>query len=471
MSTSGSANTFSKYTWREIARQDLPRRQPDDRVADSLEIYGLFDEQTAREQANRCIQCPNPGCVGGCPLCNPIPQWMSLTAEGRFVEAAATLGSLTNMADICARLCPRERLCEETCILNGSSQPVAIAALEQFLADYALQHGLAEIATPPPNGFCVAVVGSGPGGLACADYLAKLGFAVTVFEVASEPGGSLLAGVPGFKVEKEVVQRRLRILEKLGVTFRVDAIPGANVVLEKLRSDFDAVYLCFDARAPRNLALTGADLKGVVPAAEFIRLCNSPRQDQVRGKKVVVIGGGESAMDAARTAVRNGAGGVTCVYRRNQAQMPCAPHDYEAACEEGVRFIFAAAPLAILPDQAGGVSAVRFARTELGPPDATGRPAFALVPGAQLDVPADLVVAAIGYEPGTTHLPGDFADLAVNARGTLLVDSSQMTNLPGVYAGGDLVQGPCMALLAVRDARRAAAAIQARFCRTPTPRS
>ena len=189
MSTAGSANTFSKYAWREIPGQELPKRQPGERVSDWLEIYGLFDEQTAREQANRCIQCPNPGCTGGCPLCNPIPQWMSLTAEGRFVEAAATLGSLTNMADICARLCPRERLCEESCILNGSTQPVAIAAIEQFLADYALQNGLAEIATAPPNGHRVAVVGSGPGGFACADYLAKLGFSVTVFGAANAAGG------------------------------------------------------------------------------------------------------------------------------------------------------------------------------------------------------------------------------------------------------------------------------------------
>src|SRR5262252_8467378 len=202
MSETGSHTLNSKYTWREFAQRGLPKRSARERAADFLEIYGLYNEATAREQASRCIQCPNPSCVNGCPLCNPIPQWMLLTAEGRFLEAAAVLGSTTNMAEICARLCPAERLCEGTCILNGVSEPVTIGAIEQFLGEYALAHGHADTSTAPPNGWRVAVVGSGPGGLACADELAKKGYAITLFDSALVPGGLLVNGMATFRVEK-----------------------------------------------------------------------------------------------------------------------------------------------------------------------------------------------------------------------------------------------------------------------------
>src|SRR5512137_505123 len=260
MSNTGSENLNSKYAWRELGSKGLPKRPVSERVADFLEIYGLYDEPTAREQASRCIQCPDPTCVDGCPLCNPIPQWMLLTAEGRFLEAAAVLGSVTNMAEICARVCPTDRMCEGSCVLNGVSEPVPIGALEQFLAEYALAHGQADAATAPPNGLRVAVVGSGPGGLTCADELARRGYAVTVFDSAFVPGGLLVNGTPAFKVERSIIQRRIEILQKRGVTFRLGVKLEENLSFSELRTGFDAVFLGFDSRKARPLNVPGADL-------------------------------------------------------------------------------------------------------------------------------------------------------------------------------------------------------------------
>src|SRR5512136_641886 len=245
MSDTGLPNLNSKYAWRELAHKGLPKRSAAERAADFLEIYGLYDEATAREQASRCIQCPNPTCVTGCPLCNPIPQWMLLTAEGRFLDAAAVLGSVTNMAEVCARTCPTDRLCEGSCVLNGVSEPVPIAALEQFLAEYAFSHGQVDASTAPPNGLRVAVVGSGPGGLACADELAKRGYAVTVFDSALVPGGLLVNGTPAFKVERSILQRRIEVLQKRGVTFRLRIKLEENLSFADLRNGFDAVFLGF----------------------------------------------------------------------------------------------------------------------------------------------------------------------------------------------------------------------------------
>src|SRR3974390_1048465 len=262
MSNTDLKNLNSKYAWSELAQQGLPKRSASERAADFLEIYGLYDEATAREQASRCIQCPNPTCVAGCPLCNPIPQWMQWTAEGRFLEAAALLGSVTNMAEICARVCPSEHLCEGACILEAISEPVSIQALEQFLTEYAFAHGKVDASTAPPNGRKVAVVGSGPGGLACAEELAKKGYAVTIFDSALVPGGLLVNGTPAFKVERSIVQRRIELLQKRSVTFRLGVKLDENLSFGELRGEFDAVFLGFDSRKARPLEIPGAGLEG-----------------------------------------------------------------------------------------------------------------------------------------------------------------------------------------------------------------
>ena len=466
MSDAVSQQPNPKYAWRELAHKGLPKRSASERVADFLEIYGLYDEATAREQASRCIQCPNPSCVTGCPLCNPIPQWMQLTAEGRFLEAAAVLGTATNMAEVCARLCPTDRLCEGSCILNGVSEPVPIGALEQFLAEYAFAHGQVDASTAPPNGMRVAVVGSGPGGLACADELAKRGYAVTVFDSALVPGGLLVNGTPAFKVDRSIVQRRIEILQKRGVTFRLGVKLEENLSFAELRNEFDAVFLGFDSRKARPLSVPGADLQGVVQALPFILQKTTPvplelSPIEVAGKRVVVLGAGDTAMDCLRTAIRYGAREAVCVYRRDEADMPCGRHEYENAREEGARFEFQAAPVAVLGNEQRQVTGLRLVRTELGLMEAIGPRPFLVQPGTEFELPADLIVLALGFEPVPCPHSGDLSELAVNEWGGIVVDSNQMTSIPGVFAGGDIVRGPSLVLHAVRDARRAAAQIHA----------
>jgi glutamate synthase (NADPH) small chain len=466
MSDPAAQSPNSKYAWRELAHKDLPKRSAVERVSDFLEIYGLYDEATAREQASRCIQCPNPSCVTGCPLCNPIPEWMLLTAEGRFLEAAAVLGSVTNMAEICARVCPTDRLCEGSCILNGVSEPVSIGAIEQFLSEYALAHGHADASTAPPNGLRVAVVGSGPGGLACADELAKRGYGVTVFDEALVPGGLLVNGTPAFKVEKTIVQRRIEILQKRGVVFRLGVKFCGDVTLGQLRNQYDAVFLGFDSRKARPLDIPGADLRGVVQALPFILQKITPvplevAPVEVAGKRVLVLGAGDTAMDCLRTALRYGASEATCVYRRDEGDMPCSRREYDNAREEGARFVFQAAPVEVLGNGQGQVRGLRLIRTELGLPDTQGPRPFLVQRGTEYDLMADCIVLALGFNPVPCPREGDLADLATNDWGGLLVDANQMTSIPGVFAGGDLVRGPSMVLHAVRDARLAAQQIHA----------
>src|ERR1019366_6941809 len=447
MSGTVPQHTNSKYAWRELAHKGLPKRSASERVADFLEIYGLYDEATAREQASRCIQCPNPSCVTGCPLCNPIPEWMRLTAEGRFLEASAVLGSATNMAEICARVCPTDRLCEGSCILNGVSEPVSIGAIEQFLAEYAFAHGHADASTAPPNGLRVAVVGSGPGGLACADELARRGYALTVFDSALVPGGLLVNGTPAFKVERSIVQRRIEILQKRGAVFRLGVTLNENLAFGELRTGFDAVFLGFDSRKARPLAIPGADLHGVVQALPFIlqKITPVPLElppIEVSGKGVVVLGAGDTAMDCLRTAIRCGAREAICVYRRDERDMPCGRHEYENAVEEGARFVFQAAPVAVLGNDLRQVTGLRVIGTELGLMDSTGPRPYLAQAGTEFDLQADLIVLALGFDPLPCPHSGDFSDLEVNDWGGIVVDGNQMTSIPGVFAGGDIVRGP-----------------------------
>jgi glutamate synthase (NADPH/NADH) small chain len=464
MSTTGTANPNSKYAWREVSPASLPKRSASERVSDFLEIYGLFTEEAARKQASRCIQCPNPTCVGGCPQCNPIPEWMRLTAEGRFLEAAALLGSATNLTEICARLCPKERMCEETCILNGVSEPVAIRDVEQFLVEYAIAHGQADSSTAPPNGLRVAVVGSGPGGLACADELAKLGYAVTVFDSSLVPGGLLVHGTPAFKLDKSVVQRRIELLRKRGVVFQLGATLGEDLTLSRLREAFDAIYLGLDSRQARPLEIPGADLKGVAQALTFLLQKNTTANIdlpplEVAGKRVVVVGAGDVAIDCLRAALRCGAREALGVYRRHEACMPCTRHQYENAVEEGVRFLFSVLPVEVLGRPDGWVRALRLVQTEAGSPGSDGRPEVVVRPGTEFELETDWVIPALGFSPQPCSHQGDLGELAVNDWGGLVVDAHLMTNVRGVFAGGDIVRGPTPVLHTVRDARHAATRI------------
>jgi glutamate synthase (NADPH/NADH) small chain len=450
----------ARFKWRELDRIELPKRPAGERVADFHEIYSLLDEATVREQAARCVQCASPACVTGCPLGNRIPEWLGLAAEGRFLEAAEVSRATSSLPEICPRVCPQERLCESACVM-GPAESICIGAIEKFIAEYALARGAGRVTVAPPNGRRVAVVGAGPGGLACADVLSQLGYAVTVFESQMLPGGLLLFGIPAFKLDKSVIERRARILEQQGVTFRVGVRVGREVSLAQLRAEFDAVYLGIGALQPKPLDCPGADLKNVLQGLPFLAQKNAPialdlPPVDVAGKRVVVLGGGDSAMDCLRTALRCGAADTVCVYRRDLANMPGSRKEYANALEEGARFLFLTNPVALEGNAAGEVAAVRCVRMELGEPDASGRRKPRAVKGSEFTIPADLVLIAYGFDPVPFPPDSDLAQIAVNEWGAIRVDERQMTNLPGVFAGGDVVRGPSLVVHAVRDGRRAA---------------
>jgi glutamate synthase (NADPH) small chain len=456
----------AKYAWREIERREQSKRTAAERITDFHEIYSPHDEQTIREQASRCIQCPKPSCRSGCPLSNRIPEWLALAAEGDFLGAAEICRSTSNMPEICSRVCPQERLCEGSCILNGRSEPVCIGAIEKFINEYALARGVAGAARPEPNGFAVAVIGSGPGGMACADELAKLGYAVTIFEAQSSPGGLLMNGIPSFKLDKSVVERRIKVLRQRGIEFWLSVQAGKHVSLRGLLESYDAVFLGIGAQKARGLDIPGSNFKGIYQSLPFLIQKNAPASIDipaidVKGKRVAVLGGGDTAMDCLRTALRCGAAEATCIYRRDLGNMPGSRKEYANALEEGARFMFLTNPLALEADANGSVAGVRCIRMELGEPDSSGRRKPRAIAGTELVVAADLLLIAYGFDPVPFPPESDFSQIAVNDWGTLKVDENQMTSMPGVFAGGDDVRGPSLVVHAVRDGRKAAQGIDA----------
>lgn len=456
--------SYNKYAWQEVLRAESPKRSAVERVADFLEIATGFDAETAQEQARRCIQCPRPSCMEACPLSNRIPEWLALTAEGHFLEAAELSRSTSNLPEVCSRVCPQERLCEGSCILNGRSEPVSIGAIERFINEYALAHESFHSLGAPPNGFKVAVIGSGPGGLSCADELSRKGYGVTVFEAQPLPGGLLVNGIPAFKLDKTLVARRIQLLEKRGVKFLTGVRIGYELSLWELRREFDAVFLAIGAHQAKGLGVPGAELAGVFQALPFLIQKNVDLEldippIQAQGKRVVVLGGGDTAMDCLRTAIRCGAKDTVCVYRRDLANMPGSRKEYANALEEGARFMFLTNPIEVIGNKRGKVAHVRCLRMELGEPDASGRRKPQKVPGSEFDIPADLVLVAYGFDPVPFPESSDLRQLETNSWGAVVVDQNQMTSVPGVFAGGDLVRGPSLVAHAVRDARKAANAI------------
>lgn len=455
----------AKYAWRTIARAIPPKRAAEERIGDFREIYSEFDAATVQAQAARCIQCPTPLCMQGCPLQNRIPEWLALAAQGEFLEAAAISRSTSNMPEICSRVCPQERLCEGACILNSRTDPVAIGAVERFINEYAFAHQAVEVVQAPPNGRRVAVIGSGPGGLACADELAKLGYAVTVFEAQLVPGGLLVNGIPAFKLEKRIVDRRIDLLVQRGVQFRLGVRVGWDLPMERLRADFDAIFVGVGAQKPKALDVAGANLAGVYDALPFLvgKNVSSPLADgvdvDVRGKRVAVLGGGDTAMDCLRTSLRSGAREVSCLYRRDLANMPGSRKEYYNAMEEGAKFQFLTNPVELVAGPSGEVTAVRCVRMELGAPDASGRRKPRTVPDSEFIVPADVVLVAYGFDPVPFPPDSDLARISTDRWGGLAVNASQMTSIPGVFAGGDSARGPSLVVHAVRDARKAAQGI------------
>ncbi len=455
---------MAKFAWREVDRAEQPKRGAEERITDFHEIYSLFDETTIREQASRCVQCAEPACVEGCPLHNRIPEWLGLAAEGRYLEAAKISRSTSNMPEICPRVCPQERLCEGSCVIQSREEPICIGAIEKFINEYALANGEGRVDVAPPNGKRVAVVGSGPGGLACADELSQLGYAVTVFESQMLPGGLLLFGIPAFKLDKEIVERRVNLLRHQGVVFETGVTVGVDLTLDQILKDFSAVFLGIGALKPKPLEVPGAELKGVIQGLPFLAQKNAPialglPPVEVKGKRVVVLGGGDSAMDCLRTAIRCGAADTVCAYRRDLANMPGSKKEYHNATEEGARFMFLTNPLSLEGNERGEVTGVHCVRMELGEPDASGRRKPRPVPDSEFTLPADLVLIAYGFDPVPFPADSDLSWIEVNDWGATKVDADQRTNMPGVYAGGDVVRGPSLVVHAIRDGRRAAASI------------
>jgi glutamate synthase (NADPH/NADH) small chain len=451
-----------------------PRSTPEKRAAqvrtgDFHEIYADFIDAKASEQASRCSQCGVPFCQTHCPLHNNIPDWLRMTAEGRLEEAYALSQATNSMPEVCGRICPQDRLCEGNCVIEQAGfETVTIGAVERYLTDKAWEEGWVKpLVAGPDRGQSVAVIGAGPAGLAAAERLREMGYAVTVYDRYDRPGGLLIYGIPGFKLEKPVVARRTQRLAAGGVEFRLGFEVGRDASLADLRARHDAVLVATGVYKARDLSLPGAGSDGVIPALDYLIASN--RKDlgddvaddalDAAGKHVVVVGGGDTAMDCVRTAVRQGAVSVTCLYRRDKANMPGSMREVANAEEEGVIFEWLAAPKAVT-GEALRAAGVRAARMRLGPPDASGRQAPEEIEGGDFELKADLVIKALGFDP--EDLPAAFQaeDLAVTRWGTLKADfRTTMTSIPGVFAAGDIVRGASLVVWAIKDGRDSADAI------------
>jgi glutamate synthase (NADPH/NADH) small chain len=467
------AERMLKFT--TVPRSTPEKRDAQARDRDFHEIYADFIDAKASEQASRCSQCGVPFCQTHCPLHNNIPDWLRLTATGRLQEAYELSQATNSMPEICGRICPQDRLCEGNCVIEQSGHgTVTIGSVEKYLTDKAWEEGwVRPLVAGADRGQSVGVVGAGPAGLAAAEILRELGYAVTVYDRHDRAGGLLIYGIPGFKLEKDVVQRRTRRLEDGGVEFRLNFEVGRDASLDELRGRHDAVLLATGVYQARDLTVPGAGSRGVVQGLDYLIASNRKGLgDEVAefdsgvlnadGKHVVVIGGGDTAMDCVRTAVRQGAKSVTCLYRRDRANMPGSMREVAHAEEEGVVFDWLAAPRAVL-GQAGAADGVRAHRMRLGPPDSSGRSSPEPMEDSDYDLPAQLVVTALGFEP--EDLPTLFAapHLKVGRAGTVqLADRrAKRTSLPDVYAAGDIVRGASLVVWAIRDGRDAAAAIHA----------
>ena len=451
--------------------RDMPdKRPPNLRREDFGEIYGEYAREKAAEQASRCSQCGVPYCQSHCPLHNNIPDWLMLTAEGRLREAYELSQATNTFPEICGRICPQDRLCEGNCVIEQSGHgTVTIGSVEKYITDTAWEEGWVQPVRPAvERAESVGIIGAGPGGLAAADRLRRQGVQVTVYDRYDRAGGLMTYGIPGFKLEKEVTKRRNRQLEDSGVTFVLNCNVGEDITFDALRAKHDALLIATGVYKSRDLQAPGVGADGIVRAIDYLTASNRkgfgddvPEFDSgelnAEGKRVVVIGGGDTAMDCVRTAVRQGAQSVKCLYRRDRANMPGSQREVANAEEEGVDFVWLSAPKGFLGDT---VSGVRVSKMRLGAPDATGRQSPEEIEGADYTEDADLVIMALGFEPEDLPTLWDVPELEVTRWGTIKADfRTHETSLPGVYAAGDIVRGASLVVWAIRDGREAADAM------------
>ena len=443
------------------------KRGAAERRHDFGEIYGEFDAERAKQQAGRCSQCGIPYCQIHCPLGNNIPDWLMLTAEGRLEEAYEVAAATNNMPEVCGRICPQDRLCEGNCVIEKGFDSVTIGSVEKYITETAFTKGWVKPPKPLRElGQSIGIIGAGPAGLAAAEQLRRKGYQVHVYDRYDRVGGLLVYGIPNFKLEKQVVARRHELLALGGITFHLNFEVGRDASLAALRQRHDAILIATGVYQARDMACPGIGLGNVVAALDYLTSSNRkglgdavPAFDSgaldAAGKHVVVVGGGDTAMDCVRTAVRQDALSVRCLYRRDRKNMPGSQREVKHAEEEGVEFVWLAAPEALMGE--GAVRQVRAHRMHLGVADASGRQVPQPLPGSHFDLPADLVIMALGFDPEDVPALFGAPELGVTRWGTLKIDfRSMMTSLDGVFAAGDIVRGASLVVWGIRDGRDAA---------------
>ena len=466
-----STQKNNDFQFLDVGRVDPTKKDLDQRKGEFTEIYHPFSKKDAGSQAHRCLACGNPYCSWKCPVHNHIPNWLELVSQGNIMAAVELAHKTNSLPEVCGRVCPQDRLCEGACTLNDGFGAVTIGSVEKYITDTAFALGwrpnMSDVEWTDKR---VAIIGAGPAGLACADILARGGVKSVVFDRHPEIGGLLTFGIPEFKLEKSVMTRRREIFESMGIEFRLNTEVGNDISVGELMETFDAVFLGMGTYTNMAGGFPGENLPGVFKALPFlisnVNRCLGFEKDpsefiNMKGKRVIVLGGGDTAMDCNRTSIRQGAKSVTCVYRRDEANMPGSRREVANAREEGVKFMFNRQPIEVVGD-ATGVTGVKFVTTQLGEPDANGRRSPEVVPGSEEVIPADCVLIAFGFRPSPA---GWFTDLNIDTADSGLVmatedlDLPYQTTNPKVFAGGDMVRGSDLVVTAIAEGRGAAQSI------------
>ena len=454
-------------------KQETPeKRNTNKRKSDFNEIYNDYITNKATEQSSRCSQCGVPFCQIHCPLSNNIPDWLKLTAEGRLKEAYEVSQSTNNMPEVCGRICPQDRLCEGNCVIEQSGHgTVTIGSIEKYITDTAWEKGWVKpFRVKRELKQSVGIIGAGPAGMACAEELRKSGYQVTIYDRYDRPGGLLIYGIPNFKLEKYVVERRTKLLKDSGIKFVQNFEVGKDKTLYELKEKHDAILIATGVYKTREIDIPGHNLQNIFPAMDFLTASNRKGLgDKVKlfddgtlnaeGKNVVVIGGGDTAMDCVRTSVRQKAKSVKCLYRRDRENMPGSAREVGNAIEEGVEFVWLTSPKSFVGTNK--VKAVEVNKMKLGEPDSSGRRRPEIDKGSEYEIPADLVIKSLGFDPENLPLLFNAKELVASQWGTLKIDlKSMQTNLDGIFAAGDIVRGASLVVWAIRDGRDAAAQIE-----------
>jgi glutamate synthase (NADPH/NADH) small chain len=456
----------------DLKKETPPKRETNNRKKDFNEIYNEFISDKAKEQSSRCSQCGVPFCQIHCPLNNNIPDWLKLTAEGRLKEAYEVSQSTNNMPEVCGRICPQDRLCEGNCVIEQSGHgTVTIGSIEKHITDTAWEKGWVKpLIVKKELQQSIGIIGAGPAGMACAEELRRSGYQVTIYDRYDRPGGLLIYGIPNFKLEKFVVERRTKLLKKSGIKFVQNFEVGKNNSLYELKEKHDAILIATGVYKAREIDIEGKNLKNIFPAMEFLTASNRKGLgDKVElfdngtlnaeGKNVVVIGGGDTAMDCVRTSVRQKAKSVKCLYRRDRDNMPGSVREVGNAEEEGVEFVWLTSPKKFIGDNE--VKEVEVNKMILGEPDSSGRKRPEVQIGSEFKIPVDLVIKSLGFDPENLPKLFNADELVVSQWGTIKIDlKSMQTNLDGVFAAGDIVRGASLVVWAIRDGRDAAIQIE-----------